>query len=1015
MRRTASPLSAAVCRRTFALLPLSLLACFNTASAQYRLDHWTAETGLPQNSVRDLVQTRDGYLWITTLGGLARFDGKRLTVFTKVTQPEIPSNRFTFLHEDRAGHLWIGTQESGVLRYRDGAFTGWTAKDGLPGNHVAHIDEDEAGAILIFTDQGAAQWRDGKFTKLPLTQTIAKGSAGAQLDGYRQYLSFALRPAVTGYQLFNRGRWEHLPNPPGVPAGVFFLPAGGRPPLMEDTRGRLWFHWHNVSGYYERRGGQWEATLTSPVLGIPFYLDQQGRYWTVYKAGVALEKDGKATPLPLQGVDWAYRVLEDREGNLWLGTYDQGLFRLIEQAVSFLALPGRPTERYVYPLLEDRLGNVWISAGEAGLTRYANGRLTRFPLPGASRSRDISSFYEDRDGSLLVGTFLYGMTRFRNGEWRKDPELSARIKGRVDVIFRDRRGDLWFGGQNGLDRQSIAGQWTHYGPDNGLPTEHVKTMLEDSSGRLWVGGYGCLALWHNGRFTAWTKNEGLIADRVISLYEDSERVLWAGTSDGGLYRFQPAGAAWHLTRYTTRDGLHSDAVKQIFEDERGYFWIGSEQGIFRLHKQELNNFAAGRQTLITSTPFGKADGMLSAECIGGFQPAGFKARDGRLWFPTQEGVAIVDPRRVPTNSIPPPVALEECLLDRRPVDWRKGVQINPGQASLEISYTGLSFDKAEKVRFRYRLEGLEPDWIEAGTRRTAYYSHLPPGSYTFKVIAANSDGVWNTEGRSLAIEVLPPFYRTWWFMSLAAVSLIAAVLLLYRHRIALLRREHVRQQAFSRQLIDSQERERKRIAAELHDSLGQQLLIVKNRALLGLLQPDDAARAVAELHEISTTVSQSLDEVRQIAAGLHPYQLDRLGLTKAIEAMTRKVAAAAGINITAEIDNVDDLFDAPAEINLYRIVQESLNNIVKHSGADAAGVAIKRADGSVTVAVHDNGKGFAAGDQKSGFGLTGIAERVSMLGGAHAVDSSPGKGTTLTLTIGLNNGHQLSTKAKVKR
>lgn len=1004
--------------RVLQLMPALALFCLALAPAralaQYRFDHWTAETGLPQNMVRDLVQTRDGYLWMTTLGGLTRFDGKRLTVFTKVTHPEIPSNRFTFLHEDRAGYLWIGTEEGGVLRYRDGAFTSWTTKDGLPGNYVDRIDEDEAGKILIFTDQGAAAWRAGKFTKLPLTaqEDSIGGYLGPQ-GGYGRYLTFALRPAANGYQLFHGGQWEYLPNPPGMPAGVA-LPVNTRDPwLKQDTRGRLWFHWRNVSGYYERRGGQWEATLAPPTLGVPFYLDQQGRYWTIYQTGVALEKDGKATPLPLQGVNWAYQVLEDREGNLWLGTYSQGLFRVFEQAVNFLTLPGLPTERYVYPLLEDRRGNVWISAGEAGLTRYANGKLTRFPLLGAKlldaqgvkRSLDISSFCEDADGSLLVGTYQHGITRFRNDQWRLDPELSAQIKGRVDVIFRDRRGDLWFGGQNGLDRRDVAGQWTHYGLDSGLPTKHVKTMLEDSSGRLWLGGYGCLALWRNGHFTAWTKNEGLIADRVISLYEDSARILWVGTSDGGLYRFQAAGdASGPLTRYTTRDGLHADSVKQIFADERDYLWIGSEQGIFRLHRQELKDFAAGRTAFVTSVSFGKADGMLSVECLGGFQPAGFKARDGSLWFPTQEGVAIIDPRRVSTNSIPPPVALEECLLDRRIVDWRQGVQIHPGQASLEITYTGLSFDRAEQVRFRYRLEGLDADWIEAGTRRTAYYSHLPPGSYNFKVIAANSDGIWNTEGQSLRIIVLPPFYRTWWFLMLAGLGAAGLALLAYQYRIRQLERARAAQQEFSRRLLDSQEGERKRIAIELHDSLGQQLLVIKNWALIGQNVASKDGPASEPFDEISTAASQAIDEVREIIYDLRPYQLDKIGLTNTIRFMIEKVAAAAGIEFAMELDEIDGVFSAEAEIRLYRVVQECVNNIVKHARASAARLVIRRDGHAVRLKIEDNGRGFAPqapSNNGTGLGLTGLGERVRMLGGSYTIQSAPGGGTQVQVTINL--------------
>lgn len=994
------------------------------AQAQYHFDHWTTENGLPQNTVRDLRQTRDGYIWIATLGGLARFDGKRFTVFSKVTQPEMQSNRITVLHEDQVGHLWIGTEEGGLLRYNKGVFTCWTSKDGLPGNFIDRIDEDETGSILIFTDQGAVQWWGGRFTSLPLTYQAIIPSSPLVL--FSRYLSFALRPDTTGFRLFNRGRWEHLPPPFGTAIGTTHPFGKILPGQIADTRGRLWFNGAAGAGYYTQHGAQWEAIVAPPTKGHPFYLDQKGRYWTITQTGVALEKDGNVMPLALQGVNWWYRVLEDREGNIWLGTYENGLLRLLEPTISPLPLPGRPTERYVYPLLESRAGNVWISAGEAGLAQYANGQFTHFPLPGAKKNKDISSFYEDRDGSLLVGTYLYGITRLRQGQWRKDEELSARIKGRVDVIFRDRQGDLWFGGQNGLDCQSASGQWAHYGPDNGLPTKHVKTLLEDSAGRLWIGGIGCLALWHKGRFSTWTKANGLVADRIIALHEDSDHRLWVGAAESGLYRLQPTGTGWQLTHYTTREGLFSNEVKQIFEDERGYFWIGSEQGIYRLYKQELNDFAEGHSAFITSLSFGKMDGMLTPACIGGFQPAGFKARDGRFWFPTMDGIAIVDPRRVTANPLPPPVAIEECLVDRRNVDWQQGITVHPGQSGLEINYTGLSFNKSDQMRFRYRLEGLEDDWIEVGPRRTAFYSHLPSGKYTFHVIAANSDGVWNTAGQSLRITVVPPIYRRWWFVALSGLMLIGLVAFAFQFRIRQLQKLQLAQQSFARQLIASQEAERKRIAAELHDGLSQSLVIIKNRALMALQAPVKLERATAQLEEIADSSVSAIDEVRDIAYALRPFHLDRLGLTKAIIEMVEKVGETHRLQTTINLTPLDGWWSPEIEINLYRIVQESLNNIVKHAQATACRLSAQQHDQTLTLEIADNGRGFVNAERsarnletngqaklyhpKSGFGLLGMAERVRLLGGQWQIQSTPGAGTTITITLRVPETKTPSTK-----
>jgi signal transduction histidine kinase len=313
------------------------------------------------------------------------------------------------------------------------------------------------------------------------------------------------------------------------------------------------------------------------------------------------------------------------------------------------------------------------------------------------------------------------------------------------------------------------------------------------------------------------------------------------------------------------------------------------------------------------------------------------------------------------------------------------------------------------MRFRYQLVGLDRDWVEAGTRRTAYYSHLPPGEYVFRVTAANSDGVWNREGQQLRVMVLPPFYRTWWFLALTGLGLTAVLALGYKYRIGQLHRAQAAQQAFSRRLIESQENERQRIAAELHDSLGQNLLVIKNRALLGkLTQPDQ--RAQAQFDEIGASASQTLEEVRLISYNLRPSHLDQLGLRTSLEAMLDKLAESCPIRFSRELDELDGLFAPAEEITLYRIVQESLNNVIKHSQASEARVAVRRRERDLTLTVQDNGRGFAPGGPPAaaggGFGLSGLAERVRMLGGRHMVDSAPGRGTTVTVTLEVSERRQ---------
>jgi signal transduction histidine kinase len=355
--------------------------------------------------------------------------------------------------------------------------------------------------------------------------------------------------------------------------------------------------------------------------------------------------------------------------------------------------------------------------------------------------------------------------------------------------------------------------------------------------------------------------------------------------------------------------------------------------------------------------------------------------------------------------------IEGVTIDRQPIAVAGPVQLNPGQENLEIQYTGLSWSRPQSITFRFRLIGLDRDWVDAGARRTAYYSHLPPGSYTFNVTADNGEGVWNTAGQTLAIVVLPRFYQAWWFRAAVASTLLIFVWMAWRYRTGQLRRGQAAQQAFSRQLIESQERERQRIAAELHDSLGQNLLVVKNRALLGALsQPDEKARK--QFHEIGMTVAQTLEEVRAISYNLRPHHLDQLGLTTTVRAMIEKIAESSAIGMTSELDDVDGVFQPGDEITIYRIVQESLNNVVKHSRASAVHVAIRSHEHHVEIAVRDNGQGFAASAANardadgSGFGLKGLAERVQMLGGTHTIESGPGRGTTVTVRIRVGAGQR---------
>lgn len=995
---------AAGCRHpVLKLWVVCVFAAFGTCSeiAQYHVDSWTIENGLPDNWIRAMTQTDDGYLWLTTADGVARFDGVRFRIFNKLNTPGLVSNRFSYhaLWEDRSGNLWMGTEDGGLVRYRDEVFTTFTKKDGLPGNHVFRIDEDNSGTLWIITDAGVASWQSGHFIVDRSLDAYLTAPTNVNIDA----ASLGLWRLSGGeWQRFAYGKWSRLPLPPELtdPQKLRVLS------ITEDSMHRLWYrldkHPHE---YYCVRNGRLVVFPVPDRGGAQVCCeDSHGRLWLSNHYGeVGFWIDGRFTPLSAIATSNVFQDFEDREGNIWIATLDHGLYRVSTKAIRILRRDGNLESNLIGPMWQDRAGNMWIRNG--GFTKFDDGHFKTYYRKGYSHNawdwaNLFSSLYEDRDGSLLMVMWDGGVVRFKDGRLQEQAGLSGRIKGRIYGILRDRAGDLWFGGSQGLFRVRGA-SLTHYTARDGLPDDFVNVIYEDRAGTLWIGTGSGLASYSGGSFASVA---GLRGNQITAVYEDEPGVLWIGTHDDGLARLFRSPEGLKLTRYTTEQGLYNNRAYQILSDDFGFLWLSCDLGLYRVRKQELNDFAKGGRALISSTHFGRAEGLTS-QCNSEAQPLALKLRDGKLWFATQDGIAVVDAKAIPFHGTAPPVTIEECLVDRRPVSWRSGVRLGPRQTNLEINYTALSFVRSEQIRFRYKLEGLDREWVEAAARRAAYYSHMPDGSYVFRVIAANSDGVWNMQGVNVPVIITPPFYRTWWFLGVVITISLALGTAAWQYRVSHLKRAHAAQQEFSRQLINSQERERKRIAGELHDSLGQQLLIIKNWAVLALSSLDGQKTLREPLDEISSTASHAVEEMRGIAYNLRPYQLEKLGLTAAIRGLTSRMAASSNIRFATEIDEVDGLFSQEIEISIYRIVQEALNNTVKHSQATEGRVLVTTNPETLDLLIEDNGRGFTPRDgsipQQShkGFGLLGIAERVRMLGGRAVIQSAPGHGSTIRISL----------------
>ncbi len=984
-----------------AYLFVSLLRA-SPAVAPYRFSSWTTENGLPQNSISALRQTRDGYLWMSTFDGLVRFDGLRFRVFNRQNTPALTTNEFSLfaLLEDRQGCLWAGTLTGGAVRYCGGTFSSLTVKDGLPNNTVVRIDEDEEGTVWIFTNPGLAKWQNGHLIRMapepgsPFNPYLTASKENVGVDGY---LFGLWRMEAHGWQRFAYGHWSHfpLPFPLRDPSKLHILSS------IEDSRRRFWYRLADTpNDYYCVEGGVLTRYPGIPPGQFVTYKDRLGNLWATNARGrCVLWKGGRSTPLFGFSTPFIFRVLEGREGTLWIGTTKGGLYRASPEAITTFQHPNGSQWNMVEPVLQDRAGNIWFGS-RMGLFRFNNGKYENFYHAGNANARMawnniVSAIYVDRDGTIWTGTWN-GLAKREGAHLISDP-ASHEIQGRVNAILRDRAGNLWVGGERGLYRIH-EGRCTQLGRADGFASDspYVQVIFEDRRGTLWIGTTSGLARLNQRRFSMLAATAGF---SITALHEDAAGVLWIGTYDTGLARLDGG----IFTHYTQKDGLFSNGVFQILEDEKGFLWLSCQLGIYRVKKQDLNDFAAGRISFFTSANFGKTDGLLSVECSSQGQPTGFKARDGKLWFPTSQGLAVVDPKAITFNRVPPPVVIEDTV-DGHGTDFRAGVKIKPGQENLEIQYTALSLVRSQQIRFRYRLEGLDPDWINAGTRRTAYYSRIPPGTYTFQVIAANSDGIWNTEGARLPVRILPPFYVTSWFRLFIALSLAGLIYLAWRLRTEQWKQRQAAQRAFSRELLASQERERKRIAAELHDSIGQRLVVIKNLALLRLQDQNGNLAEREQVEEICTEASSAIAEVREISYDLRPYLLDRLGLTKALLSMVENVGKGSTTTFSASIDDIDDLFAPELQIGFYRIAQECLSNILKHAQAGEAELIVRRSGTRLRLTVSDNGKGFIPGGanpeaRKGGFGLINISERVQFFGGKLDIQAAPANGATISIDI----------------
>jgi signal transduction histidine kinase/ligand-binding sensor domain-containing protein len=951
------------------------------AMTQYSHVVWQEKNGLPSDMVGAVLQTRDGYLWFGTLNGLARFDGVRFTSFDPLRAQAPFLHRIYSLYEGHDGALWAGSR-GGLTRYKDGRFESFPMPDGFRQTGIRTIAEDGAGTLWARTLRDLFRLQDGR---LEMVSTDAR-SLEVGGDG-------AVRITTQdGLGRIERGRivlGQRAPTVPGE-AVPFALVAA----VLSDDDGTTWV---GAPWGLGRLGADGHWIVFTGASGLPstgvtaLLRDRHGTLWVGTTRGLARFKGGQpaAEVHELMG----HRVLtiyEDREGSLWVGTDTDGVHQLRDGLFTPLTTQDGLSDDLVMPILEARDGAVWIGTAR-GLNRLRAGRLQTFGAREGLSDEGVFSLAEDATGRVWVGGERGPLTWFDGARFRPFavPGLPASL-GRVTALFAGTDGTLWVGTDvDGLYRVA-GGAATHYTRATGLSDEHVSTVHERPDGSVWIATDQGITVWRQGQLRVYGLQDGLPSPQVRAFHEAGES-LWIGTYGGGLCRFRDG----RFEVLPAAAGLPDSVVYQILEDGRGDLWMTSNRGIIRVARPDLERAMDGRE----GSPFTLhdiGDGLKSSTCVGNFQPAGWKARDGRLWFPTRRGAVWVDGTRAPPAQVPPRPLVERVLLDGRPQSPAGPAVAPPGRGDLTVEYTAPSFRNPAALRFRYRLDGLDADWQDAQERRTAHYTNVPPGRYVFRVAAVTPQGVASAGEARLDVEMEPHFYQTAWFYSLGLLAAALAAGGLYTLKLRQVRG------AFGAVLA-----ERSRIAREMHDSLDQGFTAIS-------LQLDVCTRIVDGTTPTRGPLRQRLDlakdlleyarsEARRSISDLRSEALETGDLVTALGRVAEQFSLGSDLRVGVSVQGRARPLPGAVENNLLRICQEAVANAVRHGQARDVAIGLSFEPEAVRLTVKDAGCGFdtrvAASEREGHFGLMGIRERVKKLGGRLLLESEPGRGTAVLVEI----------------
>jgi ligand-binding sensor domain-containing protein len=741
---------------------------------QYTIQKWDAGTGLSHESIQAMVQTPDGYLWLGTMGGLVRFDGVRFTHYTPHNSA-LPHMNVWSLAVDPSGRLWLGTDGAGVAIWNgDGTVEHFGKAQGLTSDKIRPILMAKDGSVWVATNGGGVnRYKDGRWTALTSKDGLANDYVWSLAEDARGRIWIGTNGK--GIDVWEAG---HIVEHHDVENG---LPQGAIGALMFARNGDLWAG--TFDGLARLREGQWSRWSRKD--GLPAQVvralreDSDGHIWIGTAEGVARIRDGVIEPLPAEDGAYVRAMIEDREGNLWVGFYGAGLQRMSDETFFVVGRPEGAPFLSTHTVIEAADGAMWVGTYR-GAWRLKDGGFTSVAAKDGLPSDSVGALAEDHDGGIWIGTIARGLGYWRAGKVRKYTREDGLPSDDIRTILVDRSGTTWVGTMQGT-AELRDGRWKVH--RTGLPGEAVR-VLSEGRDALWAGTTQGLARYKDGQWTSVPLTGTAGPPAILSLHEDVDGTLWIGTVDQGLCRLEGGSS----TCFRIAGALFDTSLCRILEDDLGYLWVGTPNGVVRVAKKDLKGATVG--ATVPFQAFGRDDGMRSSQVNGGSTPSGMRARDGRLWFATMAGLAVVDPRRIQRNTLAPLVRIEDLLVDGAPVPLGKP-ELGPDARRFELRYTGVSLSSLDKVSFRYRLDPFDNEWIEAGHRRVAYYTSLPAGQYVFRVTACNNDGACDEKGASTSFTLKPHLYQTRGFWIVVTLALMGVGATAYRIRIAQLRAREV--------------------------------------------------------------------------------------------------------------------------------------------------------------------------------------------------------------------------------